>query len=125
MTPATATLDRTPLDQVGAALAKRGFAIVQLADATALRSAFPPVRAALATFHAAHRPASNVDADVDADVDAQLVAFAERAQLRLQNPREVDADDDLHRSAARGGAVLQRVAEAALAQLRGFDARPP
>ena len=50
MTPATATLDRTPLDQVGAALAKRGFAIVQLADAAALRSAFPPVRAALGHF---------------------------------------------------------------------------
>ena len=118
MTPATATLDLTPLDQVGAALAKRGFAIVQLSDAAALSLAFPPIRTALAAFHAAHRPASNVDADVD----AQLVAFAERAQLRLQNPREVDADDDLHRSAARGGAVLQHVAEAALAQLRGLDA---
>jgi len=114
----TQELSRTPVDRIGAALAQRGYAIVQLADAASLRSAFPPVRAALATFHAAHRPASNVDADVD----AQLVAFAERAQLRLQNPREVDADDDLHRSAARGGAVLQRVAEAALAQLRGFDA---
>ena len=115
----TQELSRTPVDRIGAALAQRGYAIVQLADAASLRSAFPPVRAALATFHAAHRPASNVDADVD----AQLVAFAERAQLRLQNPREVDADDeDLHRSAARGGAVLQHVAEAALAQLRGLDA---
>ena len=55
MTPATATLDRTPLDQVGAALAKRGFAIVQLADAATLRAAFPPVRDALAAFHSAHR----------------------------------------------------------------------
>ena len=58
-----------------------------------------------------------------AAVDAHLVAFAERAQLRLQNPRKFDADvEDWQRSAARGGAVLQRVAEAALAQLRGLDA---
>ena len=99
----------------------RGTSETRLRNRPALRCGCTPLGLS-SNSHCARRLPRQISASIKCGRRCRgTPSFAERTQLRLQNPREVDADDDLHRSAARGGAVLQHAAEAALAQ-RGLDA---